>query len=289
MTCPHCQTWILDDDHRCRRCGRRLRSAPRPSSSERFPISSEATARDYQFDRAAYPKANLPETPSIGTEEQSALFANPNPSRIVSFEAFASPAERESIRARAAEATRPEPLKQGKVEVRHARPRKKVSADQQLLDFFGAEEVVSPPQSHIICDALVAPNSLRLQATVIDGLIMLAGMALLFSGFVYLGGPRSIDRHSLPFLFAALITVPVFYKSMWAYANRDSYGTVAAGLRLVDFDGNPPSQLRRYQRLLGSFVSVLAAGIGLIWALVDEDSLTWHDHISSTFPTIAEE
>lgn len=223
------------------------------------------------------------------TEEQRALFSNPNPSRVLSFEAFASPAERESIRARAAAVSRPEPLKQGKVEVRHARPRRKVSADQQVLDFFGSEELVSPPQSHIICDAPVAPNSLRIQASVIDGLIMLAGMALIFSGFVYLGGPGMLDKHSLPFLIGALITVPIFYKTMWVYANRDSYGTTAAGLELVDFDGNPPSQARRYQRLIGSFVSVLAAGIGLIWALVDEDSLTWHDHISGTFPTITED
>jgi uncharacterized RDD family membrane protein YckC len=207
----------------------------------------------------------------------------------VSFESFTTPAERESIRSRAAEAARPDPLKQGKVEVRHARPKRKVSPDQQLLDFFGSEEVVSPPQSHIICDAPVAPTSLRVQASVIDGLIMLAGMALIFSGFVYAGGANLVDKHSLPFLIAALITVPLFYKGMWAYANRDSYGTTAAGLRIVDFDGNPPSQARRYQRFVGSFVSVLAAGIGLIWASVDEDALTWHDHISSTFATLADE
>jgi hypothetical protein len=24
-----------------------------------------------------------------------------------------------------------------------------------------------------------------------------------------------------------------------------------------------------------------------VWALVDEESLTWHDHISKTFPTLA--
>lgn len=289
MTCPHCQTWILDDDHRCRRCGRRLRSAPLPSSGERFPFSTDATARDYQYDRAPYAPPAAQAAPVVDEEGQRALFSNPNPSRIVSFETFASPAERESIRARAAEVLRPQPLKQTKVEVRHARPRKKVSPDQQILDFFGAEEVVSPPQSNIICDAPVAPNSLRIQASVIDGLIMLAGMALIFSGFVYMGGPSLLDKHSLPFLIAALITVPLFYKGMWAYANRDSYGTTAAGLQIVDFDGNPPSQARRYQRLLGSFVSLLAAGMGLIWALVDEDGLTWHDHISSTFPTLADE
>jgi uncharacterized RDD family membrane protein YckC len=222
----------------------------------------------------------------VDASGQRALFANPNPSRLVAFDDFASPTQRESIRARAAEAARPEPLKQAKVEVRHARPRRKVSADQQTLDFFGSEEVVSLPQSHIICDAPVAPNSLRIQAAVIDGLIMLAGMAVIFAGLAYVGGLAMLDKHSIPYLIVAFMTVPLFYKTMWVYVNQDSYGTMAAGLRIVDFDGNPPTQMRRYQRLVGSFVSVLAGGVGLLWALVDEDALTWHDHISSTFPTI---
>jgi uncharacterized RDD family membrane protein YckC len=254
-----------------------------------FPVSSGATAREYQYDPSPYAPPSAEATPVAEAGPQRTLFSNPNPSRLVSFESFTSPAERESIRARAAEAARPEPLKQGKVEVKHAKPRKKVSAEQQILDFFGSEEVVSPPQSHIICDAPVAPNSLRIQASIIDGLIMLAGMALIFSGFVYLGGPGALDKHTLPFLIAALVTVPLFYKGMWVFVGRDSYGTTAAGLRIVDFDGNPPSEARRYQRLAGSFVSVLAAGVGLIWALVDEDSLTWHDHISGTFPTFTDE
>jgi len=254
-----------------------------------FPVTSEATAREYQYDPASYSPASAQQSPVTESGAQRALFSNPNPSRLVSFETFASPAERESIRARAAEAARPDPLKQGKMELNHAKPRKKVSSEQQILDFFGSEEVVSPPQSHIICDAPVAPNSLRIQATIIDGLIMLAGMALIFSGFVYMGGPSALDKRTLPFLIMALVTVPLFYKGMWTFVGRDSYGTAAAGLRIVDFDGNPPSQIRRYQRLAGSFVSVLAAGVGLIWALVDEDSLTWHDHISGTFPTFGDE
>ena len=265
-----------------------MRNSPQPSSSERFPISGDATARDYQYERSAYAQAQpAPASPVlVDASGQHAMFLNPNPSRLVSFDDFASPTERESIRARAAEAARPEPLKQAKVEVRHARPRRKVSADQQTLDFFGSEEVVSLPQSHIICDAPVAPNSLRIQAAVIDGLIMLAGMALIFAGLAYVGGLAMLDKHSIPYLIVAFMTVPVFYKTMWVYVNQDSYGTAAAGLRIVDFDGNPPTQMRRYQRLVGSFVSVLAGGVGLLWALVDEDALTWHDHISSTFPTI---
>jgi hypothetical protein len=25
--------------------------------------------------------------------------------------------------------------------------------------------------------------------------------------------------------------------------------------------------------------------LGMLWALVDEEALTWHDHMSKTFPT----
>src|SRR6202041_3046551 len=38
---------------------------------------------------------------------------------------------------------------------------------------------------------------------------------------------------------------------------------------------------------VGLFLGVffLSGGLGLVWALVDEENLTWHDHISKTFPT----
>jgi uncharacterized RDD family membrane protein YckC len=262
---------------------------PSRVNPDSFPVSATATAHAYDF-ATETETAEAPASANPSAEAgQQALFANPNPSRVVPFESLTSPVERESIRARAAEAQRPEPVKQAKVEVRHARAGKKTSLAQQRLDFFGKEEVVSLPQSHIICDAPVAPASLRAEAGLVDGLIMLtpalAGLAL----FLYEGGSLSFDKHVAPFWLVAVLTVPVLYKLLWTVAGRDTIGMSVAGVRLVDFDGNPPSRERRYQRLFGSFLSALAGGIGLIWALVDEDGLTWHDHMSSTFPTIASE
>jgi hypothetical protein len=37
--------------------------------------------------------------------------------------------------------------------------------------------------------------------------------------------------------------------------------------------------------MASGFLSLAAGGLGLLWALVDEETLTWHDHISKTFPT----
>jgi hypothetical protein len=38
-------------------------------------------------------------------------------------------------------------------------------------------------------------------------------------------------------------------------------------------------------RVLAGSGSVLPAGVGLFWALMDEECLTFHDHISETFIT----
>jgi hypothetical protein len=53
----------------------------------------------------------------------------------------------------------------------------------------------------------------------------------------------------------------------------------------VDFDGRRPDREQRGVRQVAGLLSLLSAGLGLVWALVDEEKLTWHDHISKTFPT----
>ena len=277
MNCQYCQTRILDEDHRCRRCGRRVREGR--SGAESFPVQAGAAAPAYDFEAEA--------APAPSSKEQQALFHNPNPGRVISFESLRSPSEQKSIRARAAEIQRPEPLPQAKVELKRAKPRKRAAENQQRLDFLGVEDVVSPPQSHIICDAPVAPAMMRAEAAMIDGAIMLGPVILGLAIFLYEGGQVVLNKSTAPFWIAVLFTVPVLYKLLWSWAGRDSVGLSAMGLRLVDFDGNPPSRERRYQRSLASFISFLAAGIGLVWALVDEDALTWHDHMSSTFPTMS--
>jgi uncharacterized RDD family membrane protein YckC len=293
MTCQHCQTWNLDDDHRCRRCGRRIRSTPSRISPDTYPIAATATARAYDFDQ------EQDETPVPIETGQQPLFpgqarSNPIPlpqtrdSRMIS---FGFRGKGESTRARVTEIARPAPLKVEKIEVsprtRRAPDRKAgPKAEQQRLDLFGKSQVLTQPQSSIICDAPVAPNSLRSHAALIDTLIVLVGCAIAALAFYVAGGSFAFDRHVLPFALCAIATIPVAYKLLWSYAGLDTIGMHAVGLRLIDFDGNSPSRDRRLQRTFGSFISLLAAGIGLVWVLVDQDSLAWHDHISGTFPTL---
>lgn len=285
MTCQHCQTWVLDDDHRCQRCGRKVRTSPSRISPETYPIAATATAYAYDFTAET-------ETPPAAAEAaepgQQPLFTSmTRDPRVIPFESLTSHTERESIRSRAADLLRPPPVKTAKVEVRHARRRKAEPKDQKQLEFLPQEAISRAEPSPILGDIIVAPRELRVRAAVIDGLLMVAGSLFGLAAYMYEGGQFSLDKRVLPFLALAVLTVPIFYKLLWAIADCDTVGMMSSGLRLVNFDGNPPSQERRYQRLFGSFISLLAGGIGMVWALVDEDSLTWHDHISGTFPTVA--
>ena len=229
--------------------------------------------------------------PSAAESGQQTLFPAAAP-RVVAFDSLTSPATRDAIRERAAELSRPAPLRTGKVEVsprraRESSPKKRKRDEQQRFDFRGQPETVSQPQSSIECDAPVAPISMRVHAAFVDVAIMATGCLIAVFTFRFCGGIIAFDRHSAPFVAAALAMIPVFYKLLWSFADRDTIGMRVAGLKLVDLDGNPPPRERRYSRTLGSFISLLAAGIGLVWILVDEDGLSWHDHMSSTFPTMA--
>lgn len=288
MTCQHCNTWVLDGEHRCPRCGRRVRLTAWPSVRSSYPVAATAVAPAYDYPPEA-PAADR-SSPAPAQPEpmgQQALFAGQSSEpRVIPFESLTSQAELESIRARAAGLVRPEPVKAAKVEVRRARTRRRRSENQRRFEFLDQQEVVSPPESDIACDAPVAPPLLRLQAALVDGALMAIGCIAPLAIYSYWGGPLELNRHLLPFAVVALLTVPVFYQLLWMIAGHDTVGMASAGIELVDFDGNPPSAERRFCRFWGSWISLLAAGLGLIWSLVDQDGLTWHDHISGTFPTI---
>ena len=81
------------------------------------------------------------------------------------------------------------------------------------------------------------------------------------------------------------VAVVALYQLFWVLADGDTPGLQLARLRLVDFDGRPATRKARLFRVASSWLSAAPAGLGLLWALLDEEALTWHDQISKTFPT----
>jgi len=127
---------------------------------------------------------------------------------------------------------------------------------------------------------------MRLFSAATDGLTVLVATAIIMGIFVWQGGEIQYTGRALVVLLALMGIVSAFYHLLWCLAEGDSPGMQLAGLQLVDFDGRRPNRHQRVIRRCASLLSVCAAGVGLVWALVDDEHLTWHDHISKTFPTL---
>jgi len=138
----------------------------------------------------------------------------------------------------------------------------------------------------IYCDAPVALPAHRLIAAAFDASMVLIGVGIFLAVFSISGGDVALSKENVPFFLGVLAVLALFYRFLWCVANGDTPGMRFAGLKLVDFDGRVPDREQRGRRQVASFLSLVSAGLGLVWALVDEESLTWHDHISKTFPTI---
>ena len=166
---------------------------------------------------------------------------------------------------------------------------RRAADSQQSLDFYSG--AASEPslgtevEAVIYCDAPVALPVHRLMAAAADASMIAIALGL-FLAIFYLSGGRIVFTRSSLVLFGGVIAAVVFlYRMLWCLGGGDTPGMRFAGLRLVDFDGRRPEREQRTIRLAASLLSIVSAGLGLVWALVDEENLTWHDHISKTFPT----
>ncbi len=140
-------------------------------------------------------------------------------------------------------------------------------------------------QSRLYSNAPVAGAMHRIVAFALDASFMMIGYGIFLIVFHFAGGKIVQNAATLPFYGAAAVVLLLLYRGLWCLGNTDSIGMRWSGLRLVTFGGIEPDRSQRIQRLFASLISTMPAGLGLIWALVDEEKLTWHDHITRTFPT----
>ena len=115
--------------------------------------------------------------------------------------------------------------------------------------------------------------------------MIVIALAVFGAIFYMAGGVLTINSKTLPLVIGVAAVVTFLYKLLWCMANGDSAGMRWTRLTLVNFDGQRPTRTQRMHRMASGALSLCAAGLGLLWALVDEETLTWHDHISRTFPT----
>ena len=166
--------------------------------------------------------------------------------------------------------------------------------DQGTLDFIPTppaknRRLKTDVDAQIFCDQPVATPTHRCVAFMIDAALIFTGFTVLVVTFEALGGSFGAGKNLWIGLAAVFALVSMFYGLIWAISGRETVGMRFTDLQLITFDGFPLDGRSRALRFVSTCLSFCSGGLGVLWAVADEESLTWHDHISKTFPTIREE
>jgi len=139
------------------------------------------------------------------------------------------------------------------------------------------------PATDRCCSAPVALPEHRAIAAFLDFSMIAIALCLLLLPLVFTPAGDLLTFETLPIVASAALLLGFAYKMLWVMLDTDSPGMRWSSVKVLNFDGQRPTREQRLTRLFAGALSFLAAGLGLVWALADEESLTWHDHISKTF------
>jgi uncharacterized RDD family membrane protein YckC len=155
------------------------------------------------------------------------------------------------------------------------------------LDAEPEQPVASKPKTAPVPVAAsavhLAPFERRLIAFVVDLALTLA----LFSACA-LGMARHLD-HAMPLRSAevqgafAFLFIAVLYQAFFLLTTHTTPGMMYAGIALCTFDDEHPTRIQLRARLVAMLISVVPVGLGIAWAIFDEDHLSWHDRLSRTY------
>ena len=310
MLCRFCRYDNAEEEERCGLCGIRLSGditcdGISLSGATALAPRRRSTALETGADEAA---ASVPQksgrTAAAQADRQTSLFNCGISSNVIPFESFQRPSGSAAAKTDVLQSPEPGPA------VKRTAPAKSTSRKQstnrnandkgvrETQGSLGLEFLQPAPQmartlkttveASIYCDAQVATPMHRAVALILDAAMILIGCGIFLGIFQAVGGGVRVDRFDVVVFICSLILITMVYGLVFALCGRETAGQNWTELRLINFDGVPPEGTSRALRFAGCWVSFCAGGMGLFWALLDEENLTWHDHMSKTFLTMRE-
>ncbi len=274
MKCLWCGTENHEDDHRCKRCGRRLRVARPQAAPDTYPIMRTSTAprlervavaEHVSSDSEPEPRRQPAQTSLAFETESPRVIPMPSlPRRTPSARNRVTPDAPRTRRARIAEAT---------------------NLKLALRDVITPEKEDASPRTVICGYARAASPMHRSLAAVLDWSMILIATGMFLLTFHLGGGELTFNKSTIPVFVAVPLMIALFYEAACALGGGTTVGMRWTRLRLLNFDGRKATTEECLLRVLGTSISMAAIGLGHLWALFDEENLAWQDHISKTFPT----
>ncbi len=142
----------------------------------------------------------------------------------------------------------------------------------------------------------------RIAAAVINAAILFAALAAFAVTFVFVAGRMLPPQATAPFTLthaavyaltrtglapaqlpaacmAAIAFLYLLYQALFFSFSAATPGMRCARIALCTFDEENPTPTAIRRRVLAVLLSACPLGLGLLWAALDEDRLSWHDRI----------
>jgi uncharacterized RDD family membrane protein YckC len=149
-------------------------------------------------------------------------------------------------------------------------------ATQQQAD-LQIDPAVGMPAVHL------APLQSRLMAATVDNAFILGLVSAAAAGIAARMQHAPTMKAAEIAAAGALILTGVLYHAFFLLMAMSTPGMKYAGISLCTFDDEQPTHAQMRARLGALLVSLVPVGLGIAWALFDEDHLSWHDRLSRTY------
>ena len=171
--------------------------------------------------------------------------------------------------------------------------RVEIRVTQPDLDFAGAADRPSGPRPRggAASTAPLLPVAAlreRRRAGLLDAAFLLLAYGGFLALFGSLGGHFAFGKFDAAVHAATMVLFYAQYFALFTVFGGSTPGMLLCGLRVVSFDGSAPTARQLLWRSFGYLVSGGTVLLGFLWALWDEDHLTWQDRISQTYITYAQ-
>ncbi len=135
----------------------------------------------------------------------------------------------------------------------------------------------------------VAPLQLRVMSAAVDAIAVLAGFlafagafGLAVSRFLPDGLHMSLQTAAMS-AFGIIVLLGMLYQYVFFTFSDATPGMRYARIGLCSFSDDNPTREAMRRRILALVLSTAPLGLGLLWSLLDDDRMGWHDRISRMY------
>jgi uncharacterized RDD family membrane protein YckC len=174
--------------------------------------------------------------------------------------------------------------------------RKRVLEESRMVIDVSMPSDTSPAQVQPPLEDTASPQGLYPVASIDDrrlaALVDLGCLLFAYGGFLMLfgslGGQFTLSKLTAVVYTMTFAIVYLQYFALFTIFGGTTPGMMMRNLQVTSFSGEPPSPRQMLLRGAGYMLSAGTFFLGFLWAMWDEDQLTWHDRLSKTYLSTAQ-